>query len=208
MIKIEIEIEIDKREIEILKTIGSKLRYARNLCKLTLPEAAKLLECDFRYLQAVENARNDAIPFNFIARASNIYDVPTDFLLGLTADEWESDPVIRNERNIIQWVHESHAAQLSELLIENKLYHHQINVLGEITKAICDNFTHTESALDRFIEVNPEFIDMQCGSPLLSQVERLKTLAIQLNVRCKKLKLPPFSQDFYRRKVTNNEPNY
>jgi len=199
--------EIDKREIKALRLTGNRLREARVLCKLILPEAAVILECDRKYLTDIEHFRkNDAIPLNFLIRASYAYQVSVDYLLGISED-WEISNEIKNERDIVHGLHKANTAQLAELVVENAFYHRQLEGLGEIIKAITDNFIQTESVLARFIELNPDFIDMRGGSPLLSHVEGLKPLAIQLSVRCKWLKLPPFSQDFYRRGYMDSKTN-
>lgn len=156
----------------LVRTIGQRLRQARELCNLSQIEAARQLGyANPSKLSKIEAATDtNSIPLWMIVRAAALYQVSVDFLFGLSED-FEVSPRATVERVTARWMFAQVTAQ--ERLILDAL--HAVNDQIERVVAVFPK-THSQAlavarALARFRELNPGFDDARAGSTLLAAVE-------------------------------------
>lgn len=76
----------------LVRTIGQRMREARELCNMSQQTAAEALGyANSSKLAKIENATDtNSVPICLLPKAAKLYDVSADFLFGLTSD-WERD---------------------------------------------------------------------------------------------------------------------
>ena len=89
----------------IVKTIGTRMRQAREMCNLSQSAAAKRLGyANSSKLSKVENATDtNSVPLWLILRAAKAYEVSVDYLFGAT-DDWEISARMTQEREVSPWL--------------------------------------------------------------------------------------------------------
>ncbi|MGZ8226574.1 MAG: helix-turn-helix domain-containing protein [Methylococcaceae bacterium] len=91
-----------KKEVEAIKVIASRMREARRLCEHTITQAAALLGVTQGDLKNIENVVDvDHVPLWLIKNASEVFNVPTDYLFGLIDDFDSHDPEVFKGRSLI-----------------------------------------------------------------------------------------------------------
>jgi transcriptional regulator with XRE-family HTH domain len=77
-----------RKNAALFKIVGARLMQAREMCGMTLSEAARQLGyANPSKLSKVEHASDAAsVPFWLIPEAAQLYDVSTEFLFGLSDD--------------------------------------------------------------------------------------------------------------------------
>jgi len=186
----------DKREIALFKTIGARMREARELCNLTGVKAANLLEIEPEILYRLENGIDTAeIPLTLIHRASERYDVSMDFLFGFLGDEWERAPEVRLERETSHWAHDVSLSIFSKWATEQLRQQKRQDALSVSTVELLKAVTEIHEALNRFVELNPEFDDMRAGSKLLYWVENAAQKAEQAERDLKRCRVLPMQNE-------------
>jgi transcriptional regulator with XRE-family HTH domain len=162
----------------VVKTIGARMRQARELCNLSQSAAAKRLGySNSSKLSKVEGATDtNSVPLWLILRAARVYEVSVDYLFGMT-DDWEIGARMTQEREVSAWLFDAmEKSRLREMEILKKL-HDRVEVMGETVAVICPAATDVGEALARFIELNPKFQDMRGGATLMKQVSRAAAAA-------------------------------
>jgi transcriptional regulator with XRE-family HTH domain len=166
----------------IVKTIGERMRQARELCNLSQIEAARR----FGYsnpskLSKIEGATDtNSVPLWVVLKASAAYEVSTDYLFGLSED-FEISPRATQERIVSRWV-------LAQVDTQQRLVLDTLFAMNEQIARVIDVFpkTHAQAlevarALARFRELNPGFEDMRGGSTLLAASEHVVDGAASAN---------------------------
>ncbi len=158
----------------LVKTIGERLRQARELCNISQIEAAR----QFGYrnpskLSKIEGAIDTfSVPLWFIVQASAMYQVSTDYLFGLTED-FEVSPRATIERVTARWVFAQVTAQERLILDALHAVNDQIERVMDVFPKAHAQALEVARALERFRELNPGFDDMRGGSTLLAAVEHV-----------------------------------
>lgn len=175
----------------MVRTIGERMRHARELCNLSQSAAAKRLGyANPSKLSKVESATDtNSVPLWLIRKAAEVYEVSVDFLFGFT-DDWETGARMTQEREVSAWL----ANSLTELRERDLLAMKQINdrlaVLREAVNVGINMMREVNTALDRFTELNPEFEeDMRGSNRLVNAVKNATAAAEQSKARLAKLKL-------------------
>lgn len=166
-------------QLKLVKTIGDRLREAREICNMPQIEAAKRLGySNPSKLSKVEKATDtNSVPLWLILRAAQIYEVSIDFLFGIT-DDWELSVQKCIERDIDNYII---AAWEEERLkdIENiKKVKDEQKKLYEYIHLMFLEQDELQTALQRFRELNRDFDDMRGGSRLVSAVERMQAATV------------------------------
>jgi len=173
----------------IVKTIGQRMRQARELCNLSQVEAARR----FGYsnpskLSKIEGATDtNSVPLWIIVRAASLYEVSIDFLFG-ASDDWETGARMTQEREVSQWMFSAWEASRRRDMEILRLIHNKVEAMDESVAAMVASGIEAHAALTRFHELNPSFIDMRAGSRLEGAVARVKDAADAARARMKRFR--------------------
>ncbi|MGL4525585.1 MAG: helix-turn-helix domain-containing protein [Aestuariivirga sp.] len=156
-----------------VKTIGARMRQARELCNLSQSAAARRLGySNPSKLSKVEGATDtNSVPLWLIVRAASVYEVSIDFLFGVT-DDWELGARMTQEREVSAWLWDAmEKTRLRDMAALKKL-HDRLEAMGEAVALMLASTDDVGAALARFAELNPVFEDMKAGGRLVGAVER------------------------------------
>lgn len=170
----------------VVKTIGARMREARELCNMSQSAAAKRLGySNPSKLSKVEGATDtNSAPLWLISRASKLYDVSIDFLFG-TSDDWETGL----QRPVQTWlVVEWEKFRLADMKALEKL-HRRVAAVSSLLPAIAEESERTAEAIERFAELNPEFDDMRGSARLAAAAENLIRHAAKANSTIQRFRL-------------------
>lgn len=162
-----------KEQASAVKTIGARMRQARELCNLSQSAAARRLGySNPSKLSKVEGATDtNSVPLWLIVRASSVYEVSIDFLFGVT-DDWEVGARMTQERATSAWLFDAwEKARQRDMDVLRKL-HNKVEAMEEAIGLMLAATDDVGAALARFAELNPVFEDMKAGGRLVGAVER------------------------------------
>ena len=156
----------------IVKTIGFRLKQARELCNLSQLEAAKKLGySNSSKLAKMERAVDcSSIPLWLIDRAARLYEVSIDFLFG-KADDWYTSPRMDQERQVSSWLFEQMSAYRKRDMQAVKILNDRIEAVQNAIESQFEDCTAAAEAFDQFVELNPKFVDMRGGARLERRVK-------------------------------------
>lgn len=160
-------------QCKVVKTFGLRMKEAREIANFSQIEAAKLLGySNSSKLAKVEGASDtNSIPMWLITKASEVYDVSTDFLFGLS-DDWERDIAVSRQRNMGRWVHEhwknANAAQVASIMMLNK----RLEVVEKATAGAVAGSKKVFDMMSQVRKLNPEFMQMKNVINLILAADR------------------------------------
>ena len=154
----------------LVKTIGARLRYAREtLCNLSQQEAARRLGYENpSKLSKIENASDtNSVPLWMICKAAKVYGVSIDFLFGLTSD-WEPDLRMASNEEAARWVFEAwEIHRRRDMRVVKRLSDQQLEIARSSTSSL-QNAERIHAALVDFRRLNPSFDTEMRGSAKLA----------------------------------------
>lgn len=161
----------------VVKTIGARMREARELCDMSQSVAAKRLGSNPSMLSMLEGATDrNSVPLWLIVRAARLYDVSIDFLFGAT-DDFE----VGLQRGVQTWlIGEWEKSRIRDMAELEKL-HRRVTAISRLLPTVADEAERTAEAIKRFAELNPEFDDMRGGARLAAAAENLIRHAAKAN---------------------------
>lgn len=171
-------VEIRKEQAQTVKTIGERMRQARELCNLSQTAAARRLGyTNSSKLAKVEGATDtNSVPLWLIVRAAQVYEVSIDYLFG-ASDDWEIGARMTQERGVSAWLlkafEQTQVGQMAALRQLNNRLTALESALGALVAAEED----VVLALARVQELNPAFEDMKAGSRLTGAIARASDAA-------------------------------
>jgi hypothetical protein len=178
---------VDKKEIAVLKVVGSRFREARGLCAesptkpLSLSAAAAMLGVDSEFLKRLESGVDiENCPMFLIKRASELYDVSIDFIFGFS-DDWENCAEVKFERQIGWALHRYHMQELAKVVVDYERQQSRQDALIDAMAKLLPAITGIFDSLETFKKANRRFEEMKIGSQLAYRVR----LAHQLGNECK-----------------------
>lgn len=158
-------------QVAFVRGVGERLKIARELCSMSLAEAASRLGFSTQAsLSKLETAKHVAtIPLYLLADAARVYEVSTDYLLGIT-DELRQQARVQTSQDVTRWLHTSmERARRQELEMLN-LVHEEVTValvgLRDVTLLVQE----ADAAVNRFREINPRFEGMKGGATVLRRM--------------------------------------
>lgn len=167
-----------ERKIEqatIVKSIGQRMRQAREMCNLSQIEAARR----FGYsnpskLSKIEGATDtNSVPLWIIARAAQMYEVSIDFLFG-ASDDWETGARMTQERAVSAWLFGEFDRQQKMGMRTLYSLNDQLEVLADILPGSHGAALEVGRALDRYRQLNwAAYEDMRGGAKLESAIDAL-----------------------------------
>lgn len=173
---------------ELIRTIGDRLRQARELSNLSQQAAAKLLGYqNSSKLSKIERATNSrTVPLWLILRASRLYEVSTDFLFGLSED-WDTGVRMTRERETSAWLFDQWEKSRERDMKTIRLLNDRLETIdGAITMTIGQAF-EVEDAFSKFAHLNERaFMEMRGGARLKSAIEKSVAAASESRARMKR----------------------
>ena len=175
----------------MVRTIGTRMRQARELCNLSQSAAAKRLGyANPSKLSKVEAATDtNSVPLWLIRKAAEVYEVSVDFLFGFT-DDWEVGARMTQEREVSSWLHKQwDDARARDMLAVRRL-NDRLMVLRDAVTVSNTMMLEVDDALERFMALNPQFAEEMRGSArLLNAVKNAAASAAQSKTKLVRLKL-------------------
>lgn len=180
-----------KEQAAMVRTIGERMRQARELCNLSQSAAAKRLGyANPSKLSKVEAATDtNSVPLWLIRKAAEVYEVSVDFLFGFT-DDWECSARMTQEREVSAWLSNEWNKARERDLIALKQLNDRLTVLRDAIHVGVAMNREADAALERFCELHPEFAeDMRGSNRLVNAVKNAYAAAEQARHRLVKLRL-------------------
>lgn len=179
------------QQATIVKTVGQRMKAARELCNLSLSEAARLLGyANPSKLSKVENFTDtNSVPVWLIPAAAKLYDVSTDYLYGI-ADDWETGLRATTERGTSQWLFETWDTMRRRDMEVLKRLHDRIEGVGDVVAAFVSAGREVHEAVQRFGEIHPQFSeDMRGSARLVAAAERALVAATSGDAKLKRFRM-------------------
>lgn len=163
----------------LARSVGKRLREAREMVGLSQLNAAKQLGyANSSKLAKIEGGKDSSqIPLWVIKRASCLYDVAVDYLLGNTETMEVGDTRHAALREMSTHMRE-HWERLRQrdVMVEQAL-RERIIAIEETVVLLESEASEASAAMARCAELNPEWQDMRGGSRLFDAVERTAAAA-------------------------------
>ncbi len=179
-----------RKNAELFKIVGARMMQARELCGMTLSEAARQLGyANPSKLSKVEHASTDAsVPFWLIPEAAQLYDVSTEFLFGLSND-FETGCW----RGVTPFLQQAWDRQRKRDLKALAVLNTRIVTALEVLPALAAAADYAVGAVEVVERRNHDFEEMPGGARLQAAARRLKTAAAEAlkAQRHLQLELPP-----------------
>ena len=176
-----------KTQAEIIKTIGGRMREARELSNLSLSEAARRLGyANPSKLSKVENATDtNSVPLRLIRDAAELYDVSADYIFGL-ADDWETGI----PRGMTGWLADRWEQQRRRDIAAMAALGARVDACAELIPGIAADAREVLDAVRRLDALNPDaWPEIRGGGRLNSAAERLERNARAAAEAEKRLKI-------------------
>ena len=168
-----------QQQAQMIKTIGARMKEARNLAGYSQSKAAEILGYkNSSKLSKVEQATDtNSIPLWLIQRAALVYEVSVDWLFGLS-DDWEISHRMLQERNTEHWLFSHMEKKRLEAIQILKNLHDRIEVVSVAVKSSVKAVYDVVDALDKVRNINKNFDeDIRGGNSLLKAVEKAHEIA-------------------------------
>lgn len=173
----------------LVKTIGRRMREAREMCNLSQSAAARRLGyANSSKLSKVEGATDTkSVPLWLICRAASVYEVSVDFLFG-HSDDWETGPRMTQQRESSAWLFDAWEKARRRDMETLQRLHSKVEGIASALELTASASSDLSSAFDRFVQLNTEFQDMRAGAPLAASIERQVDASRHARCVMKKLK--------------------
>jgi len=167
-----------KEQAALVRTIGERLRMARELCNMSQSVAAKRLGyANPSKLSKVERATDTlSVPLWLIAKAARVYGVSADFLFGIT-DSWDGSPLSKS-RETNEWLLETWEKQRARDMETLRVFHARMDAIATNEELTCASINNITEALTSFRSLNPSFeSDMRGSARLTHAIKRAEEAA-------------------------------
>jgi len=175
-----------REQAAAVKTIGARMRQARELCNLSQSAAARRLGyANPSKLSKVELATDtNSVPLWLIVRAARVYEVSVDYLFGV-ADDWETGVC----RGVQGWMFDVWEKFRQRDLASLEHLHAEIAAVSTHLTAVAAGAHEVAQALDTLRARNPAFDDMPASGTLAGRLERLQERARAGELALKRFRL-------------------
>lgn len=173
----------------LVRTIGARMREARDLCNMSQIVAAEELGyANSSKLAKIEGATDtNSVPMYIVLRAAKLYDVSTDFLFGLT-DDWEREGGMFEGRETFGYIM---ACRAEDRKRDDELFGRLANQIRAVSGIVTDMgpiFDLLERGVGK-AKNDPSFDEVSGGAAILSASDRLIGSFKGAMVAFRKLKL-------------------
>ena len=170
----------------LIRTIGQRMREARELCNLTQSEAARRLGyANPSKLSKVEAATDtNSVPLWLIHSASKLYEVSVDYLFGIT-DDWDTGVPRGTQAFLLDaW----QKMRERDLLALDRLHREVVAVSGGTGAMLCA-VKELSAAISLYCSRNPDFAETLGSATVMHRLGRLEAAATAAAVDLRKLRL-------------------
>ena len=170
---------LKKPKSELVTTFGQRMKAARELCGYSQLKAARLLGyVNSSKLNKVELAADtNSIPFWLIPKAAEIYEVSSDYLLGLS-DSWHCNHTEALQSQIERAIQQSQSVQ-------NDTIRQVYSLISGIENAVTVNLKKTaefKDLVNRIRLINPGFdTELKLGAKLLRMADETSMEAAKIS---------------------------
>jgi transcriptional regulator with XRE-family HTH domain len=162
-----------KEPTQTMLMIAARFKKARFLTGMTEEESiVKMGFHNKKVISQIENAHRSPT-LHFLIRAANAYGVSADYLLGLSEDEDSSSSIAAQAAIFRQ--NENMVKVFAELLTKTS-YNYAKTVGDDTAEKMTDVAESLFTKFNRFVELNPQFLDMRGGAPVQSLMLTLMPL--------------------------------
>ena len=156
----------------VVKTIGARMREARELCNMSQSAAARRLGySNPSKLSKVEGATDtNSVPLWLIVRAASVYEVSIDYLFGCS-DDWEAGSRMTQERDVSGWMFDIFSGEVKKWMKEVRTINDRIECQTKAVVSLLSAIEDVDAAMKRFVEINPSFDDMRGGATLAARID-------------------------------------
>lgn len=175
-------------QLQLIRTIGERLRTAREMNLLSQSEAARRLGYkNPSKLSKCEGASDtSSVPLWLLVAASRMYSVSLDFLTGESDDFEPGHPRLAQEWLLDAW----QVARERDLRALERV-HLEVMTTTAMTAAVVAAVRGVGEALTVFRSRNEGFDDAPASAMLTGRVARLESAARDADMRLRKLRLMP-----------------
>lgn len=159
--------------VALTKTIGTRMKEARELAGISQSDAARRLGYkNSAKLSKIENASDGyPVPILTIWRAAMLYEVSVDFLFG-QSDDWERSARMTQERRTSAWIFDVFEDAKRCHVEAMQAINNRQEVLMEVNGLLAQAISGVAAALLRYRELNQDFDDTWASSVIVGAVER------------------------------------
>lgn len=166
-------------QASLARAVGVRMREAREMVNLSQLSAARQLGyANSSKLAKIEGGKDSSqIPLWVIKRASCLYDVSVDYLLGNTEtmERGDVDHAALREMNV--HMRESWERMRQRDVMADLALRKRIVAIEDAVALLERDATEASIAMARCVELNPGWADMRGGSRLFDAVERTAATA-------------------------------
>jgi transcriptional regulator with XRE-family HTH domain len=175
----------------LVRTIGERMRQARELCNLSQSAAAKRLGyANPSKLSKVEAAMDtNSVPLWLVQSAARIYEVSIDFLFGIT-DDWETGI----PRGTQPWLLDAWQKMRERDLCTLDRVHSEIVTVSKATDELLSAVNAVGEALSIYRARNEGFDDSPASSLLTHRLAKLEACARNAEAGLKRFRLGKFGE--------------
>ncbi|EIC30574.1 hypothetical protein Metal_2888 [Methylomicrobium album BG8] len=174
---------------QVVKTLGERMKVARELCGFSQLKAAKLLGyANSSKLAKIEGATDtNSVPLWLIPKAADVYEVSVDFLFGVS-DDWERDPVAAQQQQVGQWLEDRwQEVRDAQDQAFKTLHAKQVELSESIDRTLRRSKENFE-CLEQVRRNNRAFDDLRGGAKLLRLLAETAEDAMGLGFELEKLR--------------------
>lgn len=155
-----------ERQVKLVRIIGERMMAAREQCNMTQSEAARRLGYkNSAKLSKIEHASDtNSVPLYIIVGAAKLYGVTVEYLFG-GLDTF--GPSRQSE-----WIKETWELMRQRDIEVMRLLDERVSKVEQSISDFAACSLRFQSALDRFLEINPRFKDMNGAAGLQIALER------------------------------------
>lgn len=176
---------------DIVRTIGNRMRQARELSNMSQQVAAKRLGyMNSSKLSKVELASNSrTIPLWLVLKAARLYQVSTDFLFGLS-DSWDVGPRRSIERETNSWLTAQWESIRERDMAAIKLLNDRLETIDGAVLMTVQRAFDIEDAFATFRHLNGKaFEEMRGGAKLAAAIERASESASEARAKLTRFRM-------------------
>lgn len=175
--------------VALTKTIGTRMKEARELAGISQSDAARRLGYkNSAKLSKIENASDGyPVPILTIWRAAMLYEVSVDFLFG-QSDDWERSARMTQERRTSAWIFDVFEDAKRCHVAAMQAINNRQEVLMEVNGLLAQAISGVAAALLRYRELNQDFDDTRASSVIVGAVERAEAAVRHADAKRRKEK--------------------